>query len=198
MNRWGARLARLATLAVLGVVTPTLAERADRDKPIDIEANRMTAEDAKQLTVFEGKVVLTQGTFQLRADRLTVQQDKDGKQFAVATGRPATFRTKRDGSDEWIDGEAERIEYDSKTEKVEFFQRARVNRDKDIVRGNYISYDQRTDLFLVQDGKDVAGKPNPGRVSATIQPKPKSAAPGSPAGTPLTLQPSTDMATPRP
>ena len=185
-------------VAALGIATSALAERADRDKPIDIEANRMTAEDAKQLTVFEGKVVLTQGTFQLRADKLTVQQDKEGKQFAVATGRPATFRTKRDGSDEWIDGEAERIEYDSRTEKVELFQRARVNRDKDIVRGNYIAYDQRTDLFLVQDGKDSAGKPNPGRVSATIQPKPKTAAPGASAGASLTLQPSTDVAAPRP
>ena len=196
---------RRIVIALCGALAPfagpALAERADRDKPVNIESDRMTAEDAKQVAVFEGKVVLTQGTFQLRADKLTVRQDKDGVQFGVALGKPATFKTKRDGVDEWIDGEAERIEYDGKTEKVEFFIRARVNRERDIIRGNYISYDQRTEFFLVQESKEAPGKTPAGRVTATFQPKPKP--PASPAGAspstnpPLPLQPNTELTTPR-
>jgi lipopolysaccharide export system protein LptA len=150
------------------------AERADRNKPVNIEADRMLADDAKQTVEFEGRVVMTQGTFTLRADRITVRQDKDGFQFGVAVGNPATFREKRDGADEWIEGEARRIEYDGRAQRVELFDRARVARDKDEVRGNYISYDQRAEVYRVQGAKDYRPSPAPDeRVRAVIQPKKK-------------------------
>ena len=164
---------------------PAHAERADREKPLNIEADRMLADDGKQTVVFEGRVVLTQGTFVLRADKLTVRQDKEGFQSGVATGSPATFRQKRDGVDEWIDGEAQRIEYDGKGERVELFDKARVSRDKDEVRGNYISYDTRSEIYRVQGAKELPAAPGgrDGRVRAVIQPKKKDdgAAPRAPA-----------------
>lgn len=179
--------------ATLACVVPARAEKADRSKPINVEADRMTADDAKQVAVFEGRVVLVQGTFTLRADRLTIRQDKDGAKFGVAVGKPATFREKREGVDEWIDGEAERIEYDGKIEKVELFTRARLWRDKDEVRGNYISYDQKTEFFQVQHAKDsVAGAGEAGRVRAILQPKPKPAAP-EPAAPGVDLKSSTTL-----
>ncbi len=152
------------------------AERLDREKPLNVEADRMLADDGRQTVVFEGRVVLTQGTFVLRADTLTVRQDKAGFQAGVAAGSPATFRQKRDGADEWIEGEARRIEYDGKAERVELFDRARVTRDKDEVRGNYISYDMRSEIYKVQGAKDLPAAAAPGRegrVRATIQPKKK-------------------------
>jgi len=161
----------LAALAA----APVRAERADRDKPLNVEADRMLADDGKQTVVFEGRVVLTQGTFVLRADKLTVRQDKEGFQSGVAVGSPATFRQKRDGVDEWIDGEALRIEYDGKVERVELFDKARVSRDKDEVRGNYISYDTRSEVYRVQGSKELPSAPGgrDARVRATIQPKKK-------------------------
>jgi lipopolysaccharide export system protein LptA len=148
------------------------AEKADRDKPVNIEADRMLADDAKQTVEFEGRVVMTQGTFTLRADRITVRQDKDGFQFGVAVGSPATFREKRDGADEWIEGQAKRIEYDGRAQRVELFDQARVARDKDEVRGNYISYDQRGEVYRVQGAKDTQAQPaRDERVRAVIQPK---------------------------
>jgi lipopolysaccharide export system protein LptA len=171
----------VAALAAL----PAHAERADRDKPLNIEADRMLADDGKQTVIFEGRVVLTQGTFVLRADKLTVRQDKEGFQSGVAVGSPATFRQKRDGVDEWIDGEAQRIEYDGKGERVELFDKARVSRDKDEVRGNYISYDTRSEIYRVQGAKDLPAAPagRDDRVRAVIQPKKKDdgAAPRAPA-----------------
>jgi lipopolysaccharide export system protein LptA len=179
----------------LAVAGPAHAERTDRDKPLNIEADRMMADDQKQTAVFEGRVVLTQGTFVLRADRLTVRQDAEGFQTGTATGNPATFRQKRDGVDEWIDGEALRIEYDGKSERVELFERARVSRDKDEVRGNYISYDSRGEVFRVQPSKDAtAPSGRDGRVRAVIQPKKKDA-PAPPPAAPLDLKPATDLGT---
>ena len=176
---------------------PACAERADRDKPVNLEADQVTVDDNKQTATFIGKVVLTQGTLTIRGDRMIVQQDADGFKTGVAYGNLASFRQKREGFDEYIDGFAERIEYDSKAEKLQMFNRAYLKKANDDVRGNYISYEIATEFFRVTGGGKQAATPaNPeGRVRAVIQPKSRS--PAEPAGAPLPLKPATDVANPR-
>ncbi|MCC6611454.1 MAG: lipopolysaccharide transport periplasmic protein LptA [Burkholderiales bacterium] len=175
---------------------PKAARTTNQDEPINIEADRMRADDQKQVAEFEGRVVLTQGTFQLRADKLTVRKDGEGFEHGVAVGNPATFRQQREGTDEWIDGEARRIEYDGKLARVELFDGARVSRDQDEVRGNYIVYDTRSEVFRVQGGKQPSASPGrEGRVRAVIQPKPKPG--GTPAAAPLELKPAPRLDSPR-
>jgi len=154
---------------------PAKAEAADKQKPTHVEANKMSADDARRLSIFEGNVVLSKGTILVQADRIVVRQDADGYQYATATGAPVRFRQKSDPKDGregvWSDGEALRIEIDDRNEKVELFERARVTRDKDEVRGDHIFIDQRTEFFSVSGGKDVAAGSPAGRVRAVIQPK---------------------------
>ena len=162
----------LVLAVLLAACGPAAAERADRDKPVNIESDRMTAEDPKKTAVFEGRVVLTQGTLTIRADRLVIRQDAKGFQHGIATGKPASFRQKRDGAEEYIEGEAERIEYDGQNERIQFFERAHLRRDSgDDVRGNYISYDTRTEFFSVQSAKDPKASGQDTRVRAVIMPK---------------------------
>ena len=171
-------LCSLAVLSLLlGLSGPAEAERADRTRPINLESDSMRVDDVQKTSVFDGKVVMTQGTLTIRADRITVRQDKEGNQFGSASGDPATFRQKRDGANEYIEGEAERIEYNGKIDKVEFFNRARLKREPaDEVRGNYISYNSRTEYFTVTggagpgSGSGSGGVPE-GRVRAVIQPR---------------------------
>jgi lipopolysaccharide export system protein LptA len=157
----------------LALAIPAHAEKADRAKPINLEADRMRVDDAQKTSVFEGNVQMTQGTLTIRGDTITVRQDKEGFQYGTATGALAKFRQKRDGANEYVEGEAERIEYNGKADRVEFFNRARLKREPaDEVRGNYISYDSRSEFFTVNSG---ANAPPPGspdaRVRAVIQPK---------------------------
>jgi len=150
---------------------PALAEKADRTKPINLESDRMQVNDATKTSVFEGNVLMTQGTLSIRADKVTVHQDKDGHQYGTAVGNPAVFRQKRDGAEGYVQGEAQRIEYDGKMDRVELFNRARLLREPaDEVRGNYISYDSRTEYFTVT-GAAAAGDTPAGRVHAVIQPR---------------------------
>jgi len=156
-------------LVAVVLAFPAWAEKADRDKPLQVEANKMTADDVRRLNVFEGNVVLTKGTMSLRAERLVVRQDAEGFQLATATGRPVHFRQRQDpkpGEKEgiWIDGEALRIELDDRNQKIELFDKARVNRGGDEVAGDYIFVDQRSDFYQVTS--------KGGRVTATIQSKP--------------------------
>jgi lipopolysaccharide export system protein LptA len=178
------------------VATAAHAEKADRDKPVNLEADQVTVDDNKQTATFVGKVILTQGTLIIRGDRMVVQQDADGFKYGVAYGNLASFRQKREGYDEYIDGYAERIEYDSKAEKLQMFNRAYLKKANDDVRGNYISYEVATEFFrVVGGGKQAATATNPeGRVRAVIQPKAKDKPAAAP---PLSLQPATDVANPR-
>jgi lipopolysaccharide export system protein LptA len=166
-------LAAMWTLAT----APAFAERADRDKPVSIESNSMTADEAKKTATFEGKVVLTQGSLVIRAERIVVRQDNEGFQYGSATGNPATFRHKQEGSGGYLDGQAMRIEYDNKADRVEFFDDARLRRDSgDDIRGDFISYDARAERFSVKSAGGP-GTNREGRVRATIMPK-KPAPPG--------------------
>jgi lipopolysaccharide export system protein LptA len=156
------------------LTTPALAEKADRDKPTQVEANKMSADDVRRLNVFEGDVVVTKGTIRLTADRLVVRQDAEGFQLATATGKPARFRQRQDakpGEKEgiWVEGEALRIELDERNQKIELFDKARVNRGGDEVAGDYIFVDQRSDFYQESSGK---GGEKQGRVKAIIQSKP--------------------------
>lgn len=174
----------VVVLAALACPPAANAERADQDKPIQIEANRMSADETRRLTVFEGDVVLDKGTLSVHADRIVVRQDSDGFQFATATGAPARFRQKTDPREGepgvWIEAEAERILIDDRNEKIELFEKARVMRDKDEMRGDYILLDQRSESFTVSGGKDG----QQGRVQVIIQPKAQPPAPAAPEGVP--------------
>lgn len=182
----------LISLLLLGTLScAALAEKADRDKPVNLEADRITVDDARKVHVLEGNVQLVQGTLVIRCDKLVITQDGDGFQKGTATGGPgglARFRQRREGKDEYIDGEAERIVHDGKGEKTEFFQRAHVKSGNDEVRGQYISYDGRTENYVVTSGPaGTTATATPGkdtRVRAVIQPKPREAAPAAEAPSP--------------
>jgi lipopolysaccharide export system protein LptA len=181
-------------VAALGAAVPAHAERADRDKPVNLEADRITVDDAKKQHVFDGNVTLTQGTLVIRANRIVVNQDADGFQKGVATGNPARFRQKREGSDEIVEGESERIEHDARSEKTEFFNRAWVKSGLDEVKGNYISYDALSERYVVTSASDAkGGTPAGGRVRAVIQPKQKGDARKTTGTDPVPLKSAADI-----
>lgn len=188
----------LALLIALSVSVPgARAERADRNKPINVEADAMQYDDLKQINVFTGNVTMTKGTIVIRADRLVIRQDAEGYQYGTAYGNPATFRQKREGVDQFVHGVGQQLDYDGKTEIVKFRERAqvkRLDRDRvtDEVHGNLIVYDSRSEFISVDSGGARAATPeNPGgRVRVVIQPR----ATDAPAPAPVPLKPAERIA----
>ncbi len=127
-------------------------------------------DDKTSTATFEGNVVLTQGTLVIRADELTVIQENDEFKKGIAIGKLAYFKQKREGYDDFIEGEAERIEYNAITDELRMFRNARLWRDEDEVHGPFISYDASTEQFMV-DGS--GSSEDSGRVKAIIKPKTK-------------------------
>ena len=199
----------LAALALALASVSALAEKADRAKPLNYEADSGECDDLKQVCVLVGNVVLTKGTMRAAGERVQVRKDPEGYQSGViiaAPGKLASFRQRRDGSkpeaEEFIEGYAERIEYDERQDTVKLITRARVRLlenevQRDELRGDAITYDQRNAQYFVTGGKPSADPNNPdGRVRGTIAPRtdaPEAPKPGSKAN----LTPSKDLGTPR-
>ncbi|WP_303785596.1 lipopolysaccharide transport periplasmic protein LptA [Azovibrio restrictus] len=165
------------------------AERADREKPITLEADKVTIDDIKRVQILEGNVILTQGTLMIQSDKIVVTEDPYGFQRGTAFGGPgglARFRQKREASEDWIEGEAERIEYDTRTEVAELFHRAWVKSGEDQLKGEYIWYDAISERYLASAGESSLKKPS--RVRAIIQPKNKNAPPATATQRPAGIQ----------
>lgn len=148
------------------------AERSDRSQPINIDADRVNVDERQSIHTFEGNVLLTQGSLQLRGHRMVVTQDANGFQTGVVTaqaGRLATFQQKRQGSNEIIEGEAERIEYHARSETAKLIRRARVKSGGDVVTGDVIEYDAVTENYTASRLPANGGSDS--RIRVTIQPK---------------------------
>lgn len=174
----------VAALALGGALAH--AEKADRNKPMNVEADSLRYDDAKQLNIFSGRVVLTKGSIIMRGARIEVRQDASGHQYGVITAEPgklAFFRQKREGLDEYIEGEGETIEYDGQADTVKFLKNAQLRRYRgatlaDELTGGVVVYNNTTDVFSV-DGAQAKAKPGvpADRVRAVLSPKQNPAAP---------------------
>lgn len=167
------------------------AERADRDKPLHIQADQAQVDDASQTSVFTGNVIMTQGTLTIRGDKIVIVQDKDGFKHGTATGRQSSFRQKREGLDEYVEGYGDRIEYDTKTEILDLHGKARMKREHDEANGEHIAYDSKTEIFRVI-GSANRNAPLQGRAHAILQPRSKDAAP-APKAEPAPLTPASAL-----
>lgn len=175
---------------------------------MNVEADALRYDDLRQISVFTGRVVVTKGTIVIRGAKVEVRQDPDGYQYGVVTAEPgklAYYRQKREGLDEYIEGESLTIEYDGKADRVKFIGRAEMRRYRgaalnDEVTGSLITYDNTTDVFTV-DGGPAGGAPATpgGRVRAVLAPRnaasaPAAATPQQPASAPpARLRPSTTL-----
>lgn len=162
---------RILMLGIALLAAPAHAEKADRDKPVNLEADTVTLDDIRKVGVYQGNVILSQGTLMLRADRVQVTQNADGLERVSATGRPVAFRPKLDDREEFIEGFADRIEYNGVTSQLELIGQARLRRGTDELRGAQISYNANTEFYKVV-GEPGAQTPS-GRVRAVIRPKPR-------------------------
>jgi lipopolysaccharide export system protein LptA len=195
-------------LACVVLAGPAIAEKADRDKPMRIEADSLRYDDLKQISVFTGRVVVIKGTMTIRGAHLEVRQDPAGNQFGIMKAEPgkrAFFRQKRDTRpgtpDEFMEGEAEVIDYDGKADVVKFTQRAELRRYlgsalNDEISGVVIHYDNTTSVMTVDGGTTrAAADASPPRVRAVLTPRanePRAAAP-TPTAPPAVLRRSTTL-----
>ncbi len=183
----------LGLCIALGLQSPVArAEKADRDKPMVLEADRSGSIDLqKQVFVYIGNAVITQGTMVMRADRIEARQTPDGYYVGHAlgsAGKPATWRQRRDGVNETVEGSADRIEFDGRADTLRFLGNSAVRRLRsgvlaDEITGGTIVWDNLTEVFRVEGGAPSVVNPG-GRVRAVLAPRQEGAASAPPPPVP--------------
>jgi lipopolysaccharide export system protein LptA len=169
----------LSLLLAGALLMPAMAEKADRSKPMVVEADKPGSVDLqKSIVVFNGNVLISQGTMQIRADRVELRETPDGYRTGIATSAgnsQASYKQKRDGVDETVEGAADRIEFDGRSETLRFVgngvvRRLRAGTPVDEITGALITWDHNAELFSVQGGTATPANPG-GRIRAVLGPR---------------------------
>ena len=193
---------KILAVALIGLAMASArAEKADAGKQAVIDYDTLHVDEVAQVTTLTGNVIVTKGTLVLKAEKAVIRQTPEDDMSVVLTttpGKNASFRQKRDGgTDLWVEGEAQRIEYDERSAVVKLFSNAHIRqlegaRLTDEIRSEYITYDSLREVFAARNDPSGATKTGQGRgqlIIAPRKPRPTPAAPAttppaSPAGTP--------------
>ena len=166
-------LKTIACAALIAAAIPAFALESDRSKPIEIEADQGSLDQANQVTTFSGNVIIKQGTLNINAASVTVSRNNKGDQLMKANGSPVRFSQQLDGNKGTVNGQGNQVEYASATGLVKLTGNAKVQRGGDVAQGAVITYNMRTEVYTIHGGSKQAGVKSPaksGRVSVVIQP----------------------------
>jgi lipopolysaccharide export system protein LptA len=143
---------RLACYLIIGLIfSNNLAFALDSDKsqPIVINAASVSFNRQTGVSLYQGNVVISQGSSKLTADSLTVQLGADKHLISIlACGKPATYTTRRESAKTPIFLEANTIQYNLLTGKVLLTGNAKATQDSDTFKGPIIEYDSRQQILI--------------------------------------------------
>ena len=186
---------KILAIAIIGLAALSAsAEKADVGKRAVIDYDTLLVDEVTQITTLTGNVIVTKGTLVLRAEKAVLKQSPEEDLHVTLTtsaGKTASFRQKRDGGpDLWVEGEAQRIEYDERSAVVRLYGTARIRQLQgstmtDEIKSEFISYDSLREVFTARNDAGGASKPGQGRGQMIIAPrKPRAAPAEAPAPAP--------------
>ena len=140
----------------------------DKDELIQIAADSATIDDLNGVATYQGNVIITQGTIQINAEKISLfyTQKQDLKKVDIV-GNPAKFKQRPDKSDEDLNAQANHMEYRADENMLYLTEGAKLWQGKDSFVGEKITYDTVRGVIKAHKGKG-------GRVKVTIQPRKKS------------------------
>jgi len=158
----------LSTALCLSSLTaqPVQAAQADRNKPIEVTADKKVTNYKQGTSVYTGNVVIDQGTLHATGDKATLYIKNGTLVRAVLEGKPATFQ-ERDDKGKLVKGRADKANYLAKEQKVILSGNAFVSRDGDELDSKQITYDMKGEVVT------AGGKNGGNRVHMVIQPQKK-------------------------
>ena len=160
MNR--ALLASAALLLLLPVAD-VVAKSSDRNQAMTIDSGSQSGNmEGNGKTVLGGGVVVTQGTLEIRSAAAEIYMADGEVSRSVFTGKQVQMKQQMDDGT-WMDAQADRVEYDMKTETITFIGNYTVKSDRGSNSGQRMVYNTKSGNM--QSGGDGT------RVRTVIQPK---------------------------
>lgn len=154
-----------ALLLGLALLVPAASPAGDGEAPLEVDADRWEADQSREISVFQGDVVLRKGSIVIEADEARIQASDGRVRFGTIIGKPARFRQKPADAPE-ITGHAERMEYDAENDIVVLTGAAWVRQGNDEFSGETIRYDITAEKVLA-----TAAEKTPQRVRIIFTPR---------------------------
>jgi lipopolysaccharide export system protein LptA len=114
------KLALSFALLLACFITAAHAEKADQDKPVILEAEKVSVNDVQQVYELDGQVLLTKGSILITGEKGNIKVDPEGYEYVDVQGNPestASFRQRREGpANEFMQGRGQTVTYNAKTE----------------------------------------------------------------------------------
>lgn len=151
----------------------TLAQTAvpDEEQPVHITANSLDAAEKKGISIYKGRVIVTQGSLTLTGDEIIVKHPSSQLQTVKSTGQPATFKRFSQIDQAWLKGKANMIEYDALNKTVLLVGNAQVEQPGEhLIKGPKLFYDMSAQTLKAQSTEQETG-----RISVTFNPATKTA-----------------------
>ena len=155
----------ILTLVLTTSITSNVsAEKADQDKPIILEADKISVNDVQQIYDLSGQILLTKGSILITGEKGKIKVDPEGYEYVDVQGNPkstASFRQRREGlANEFMQGLGQTVTYNAKTELLTLTGDASLKRLHnmqmlDQLRGWKIDYDDITQRYQVYPPKDA-------------------------------------------
>jgi lipopolysaccharide export system protein LptA len=173
-------LIKMCALCALLISGKAGALSTDKNQPIEIEADSAELDDKKGVTLYEGNVVVTQGSIRMTGDLMTVHYTQNNElDTVVLTGKPATYRQLPDKSDVYDESEALRMEFYKSKNLIVLINQAKVKQKDVRFSGDRIEYDTENSRIRARGSVTTGGapateegavEPEKGRVKIIIKP----------------------------
>ena len=160
--------------AMLGASLPVAALPEDSEQPIRIQADTARLDERRNVAVYTGDVIITQGSMRLTGREVTLTTDAEGAvKTVVSKGSPATFVQTPQPGETPVNGRGQTIEYHAADERVVMIDKAHLDQDGNTFQGDYVAYDiARQVVDAGRTGAAQGGSKQ--RIEMVIQPRRRS------------------------
>lgn len=130
----------------------SLALPSDAQQPINIESDRAERYEKTGTTIYEGTVVITQGTIKIHADKVTVYTANNQVVRIVCVGEPARYQQQPNPDDSLMYAKGDTIEYHLASDRIDLLKNASVEQNGTVITGEKINYDLKAEVVKASSG----------------------------------------------
>lgn len=151
-------LLSLSVASAVSFSTRVAAGEDDFNQLITVDSNTQRIDGKKKLSVFEGDVIISQGSLLIKADEVEVDASAgEGNEIFIARGKPASYSQDLDDGQRVV-ASANELKYVVVNRTITLSGSAQLLRDASSVSGDSIIYDMINEQLVAESSNKEDGR----------------------------------------
>lgn len=156
---------RFCLLALILISSSVAALPDDSQQAILISSNSAIKDDKLGITIYQGDVDISQGSLNIKADKVTIYSAAEEVTRITAEGKPASFKQQPEITKGFVVAKANKIEYVISKKLITLTEDASIDQEGSSISSNVINYDLEASRIEAAGEK---GKDGDTRVNVVI------------------------------